>query len=70
MQIERTYREDINEHVLTVDGREVATAHKVNIMWSVTEPGTPTRKLLGLAPSEQVAVAALDKIAAQFRKAA
>lgn len=63
MDIVRTYREDINEHVVTVDGREVATAHKVNIVWSV-KIGT---KLLGIAPTEDIAIRHLDRIADQFR---
>lgn len=65
MQIERTYREDIAEHVVTIDGREVATAHKVNIVWSVKHGA----KLVGIAPSEAIAVATLDKIADQYRAA-
>lgn len=63
MNATRTYNSDFAEHALTIDGTEVATAHKVNIMWSVKHNG----RFVGMTPDESVAIATLDKIAAQYR---
>lgn len=63
LMITRSYNADLFEHVVTVDGREVATAHKINAVWSV-KIGP---RLLGIAPSEEIAVLHLDRIAEQLR---
>lgn len=64
MDIELTYNAKFNEHAVTIEGETMATAHCVNVpldMWSVKIGKT----LIGLAKSERIAVATLEKVAQQ-----
>lgn len=48
--------------ILAISGVEVAEAHKVGLYWAVNIKA-PTAKFVGLAPSEDIARAELQKIA-------
>lgn len=60
--ITRTYDADLAEWTVTADGDPIATAHRAGGRWSV-KMGT---KLIGIAPTEAIATATLDKLAAKF----
>lgn len=65
MEIKRTYDAKLAEHLVTVDGREAASAHKVNAFWSVKADG----KFICLAPTEAAAVARLDQFVGMLQAA-
>lgn len=68
--ITRTYDAKNHEWTVTADGDEIFTAHCANVaigMWSVKRPtGNGSNKLIGLAQTEDIATATLDKLAAKF----
>jgi uncharacterized protein (UPF0210 family) len=62
IKISRSYSPDFAEHIVTADGDTIATAHKVAGRWSVKMGA----KLVGIAPTESIATATLDRLAAKF----
>ncbi|WP_431935820.1 hypothetical protein [Micromonospora sp. RP3T] len=57
-----THSEKFREYTLTIDGETIATAHAVNIVWSIKVGG----KFNGIAQSDEAARRALDTVADQF----
>lgn len=67
--ITRTYNAKNREWTVTADGAEIFTAHLANVtlgMWSVKATKDGGDKLIGLAPTETIATATLDKLTAKF----
>lgn len=64
MKVTRTYNANFAEHTVTADGDTVATAHGAGGRWSVKMGDN----LLGIAPTEAIATATLDKLAAAFAR--
>ncbi len=67
--ITRTYDAKTHEWTVTAAGDEIFTAHCANVtigMWSVKAKQGSSDKLVGLAKSEDIATATLDKLAAKF----
>lgn len=55
-----------DSYAVTLNGAEIATAHQVGTHWSVVVGGKP----IGLAPSREIAIKHLVKVAAVANKGA